>query len=84
MIRYRPILEGSTSEKSLKLSSGSCEPAVPGRLLVSSEEPFESPTGDPEPSVSDAFFVSSIFRSLTTIDCGHDDQAERLSHLQLA
>ena len=61
---------------------GGCEPAVPDRLLVSSEEPFEAPAGAWEASVSDAFFVSSIVRSLTMIDCRDDDQAERLSHLQ--
>ena len=50
---------------------GGCEPVVPDRLLVSSEEPFEASGGPWEASVSDAFFVSSIVRSLTLDRCAY-------------
>jgi hypothetical protein len=52
---------------------GGREPAVPGRLLVSSEEQSEWPAGAWDASVSDAFFVSSIVRNPAKADCFHDD-----------
>ena len=59
---------------------GGCEPAVPDRLLVSSEEPLEPRRAIERLPFQTGSSSRSIVRPLTTTDRFHDCEAGPLSH----